>query len=538
MLRKKYGGKMLVYVLLQFIKYGLLLLPPYCYLLFLEEIITARRFEKIWLILGLYILVFLGKSLVSVLIQNMYHRIFPAVTAELKEQLLRKYSSLDIQVLQEYTAGELKERLHKDTENTVIYWEKKLEFMISLVSAVITVIILLSLNLLLAIISFLLLPVSFLVTRYIKSRSNVEYERQRQIQSVHNDFMIHNMFFWKEVKSNCQEMVQEERFNELWKDMGKAFLNAHMCWFLNRTFLAFKDVFITKMALYLLGGILVIHKMSTVSVLLAFVEYYADFANRLLEMADNVMKRGEQEQSVKRVEEILRLELSERPYRLSSFEKLECKDICFSYSEEQGPILQDFCMELYKADSVAIRGESGCGKSTLIKLLAGYLKPEKGTLFWNGQNMDLVDRESLYEKVGFLMQESVLFNLTIRENLLFGKENATEEEIIDACRRANILDFIQELSQGFETVIGENGIRLSGGQKQRLVIARLFLRNPEVIVFDEATSALDYQNEREILELLLQNAEEKTFLMVTHRGTSVERCDKVIRLGNNCASIN
>lgn len=529
MFRKEYGGKVFVYILLQFVKYGLLLLPPYCYLLFLDEIITARRFEKMWLILGLYILVFLGKSLVLALIKNAYNRIFPVMVSELKEQVLKKYSSLDIQVLQEYTAGELKERLHRDTENAVIYWEKKLEFVISMVSTVITVFVLLSLNWILAVVSFLLLPISFLVTRYIKGRSNMEYERQRQIQGVHNDFMIHNMFFWKEVKSNCQEPVQQARFEELWKDMGQAFLNAHMCWFLNRTFLAFKDVFLTKMSLYLLGGILVIREMATVPVLLAFMEYYADFANRLLEMADNVMKRGEQEQSVKRVEEILQLELPERPYKLSAFEKLEFEEVDFAYSEEQGLILRDFCMELRKGESVAIMGESGCGKSTLIKMMAGYLTPDKGKLLWNGQAMEAVDRESLYAKVGFLMQESVLFNLTIRENLLFGKADATEAEMIDACRRANILEFIEELPLGYDTVIGENGIRLSGGQKQRLVMARLFLQNPEVIVFDEATSALDYQNEREILDLLLQNTEERTFLMVTHRETSVERCDRVIR---------
>ncbi len=128
------------------------------------------------------------------------------------------------------------------------------------------------------------------------------------------------------------------------------------------------------------------------------------------------------------------------------------------------------------------------------------------------------------------MQETSLFNLTIRENLLFGKEDASEPEMTDACTRANIMEFIRELPLGFDTVIGENGIRLSGGQRQRLLIARLLLKNPEVIVFDEATSALDYQNENEILELLLSNVREKTFVMVTHRSTSVAKCSRTVCL--------
>lgn len=163
--------------------------------------------------------------------------------------------------------------------------------------------------------------------------------------------------------------------------------------------------------------------------------------------------------------------------------------------------------------------------------MAGWLAPAGGEILWNGFPAGFVDRSTIYDKVGFLMQETSLFNLTIRENLLFGREGANETQMADACARANILDFINGLPKGFETVIGENGIRLSGGQRQRLLIARLLLRDPEVIVFDEATSALDYQNESDILELLLRNMEGRTFFMVTYRGTSVVRCSRVVRLG-------
>ena len=129
------------------------------------------------------------------------------------------------------------------------------------------------------------------------------------------------------------------------------------------------------------------------------------------------------------------------------------------------------------------------------------------------------------------MQESNLFNMSIRENLLFGKADANERELRDACTRANIMELIESLERGFDTIIGENGIRLSGGQRQRLIIARLFLQDPEVIVFDEATSALDYQNESEILNLLMDREETgKTFIIVTHRGTSISRCNRVIQM--------
>ena len=527
---KPYKGKMIFYMFLQFVYSGLLLLPPYCYLLFLNEVITKGRMEMLWLIVLFYVLIFVFKALVSVLVKKVYNLIFPVMTLEIKQQVLEKYTELDLGVLSAFTPGELKERLQKDTENVVQYWVKKLEVWISLISILVTTGILLYLNWILAVISFLLLPLSFYITNVIKKKNDVQYERRREIMGKYNDFMIHNLFFWKEVKSNCMEEKQQEQFNSLWKQLGDAFLRSHIFWFLNRTFLAFKDVFLTKMGLYLLGGLLVLQNMATVPALLAFMEYYADYVNRLLALTDTIMKRGEQEESIKRIDELMKKQAPNRPFRLEKFDIVEFQGVQFSY-EQQVSILQNFNMKIQQGERVAIVGESGSGKSTLIKMMAGYVEPQTGEVFWNGKPMNQINRQDIYARTGFLMQESALFNLTIRENLLFGKEDAEEKDITDACSKANILDFIKQLPKGFDTVIGENGIRLSGGQRQRLLIARLFLQDPELIVFDEATSALDYQNESEILNLLLQgDNRKKTFVMVTHRQTSVSRCDRIIKL--------
>lgn len=529
---KSYRWKMILYIALRFLKEGLLLLPPYCYLLFLNQVITEKRLEWLWAVVALYVAVFAAKAFVSVLLKQAYNRIFPVMVLEAKGNVLEKYNELDLEMLAGYTAGELKERLHRDTENAAVYWEKKLELWVAAVSVPIMTAILLYLNWILAVVSFLLLPLSFYITRRIKAKSNVQYQRRREILGKYNDFMIHNMFFWKEVKTNCQEERQQRQFEGLWKELGDSFLKSHIFWFLNRTFLAFKDVFLTKMGLYLLGGILAVYHMATVPALLAFMEYYGDFVNRLLQISDILIQRGEQEASVKRLEEIMELCTPERPQGLGHFESVELRNVAFSYEEGQGNVLQDCNLKINRGETVVIRGESGCGKSTLIKLMAGCIAPKSGEILWNGVPMERIAREELYTKAGFLMQESVLFNLTIRENLLFGRADAGEEELRAACVRANIMEFIQGLEKGFETVIGENGIKLSGGQKQRLLIARLFLQDTELIVFDEATSALDYQNESEILNLLLQEeAAGKTLIMVTHRGTSVARCSRVIEWG-------
>lgn len=529
---RKYRGKIVLYVVLKFAYSGLLLLPPYCYLLFLDEIIIGQRLERLIFILGAYIVVFMAKTAMTTWSKQVYNRIFPEIEAGCKMKILEKYSRLPLFDIQNYTAGELHERIHKDTENVSQYYLKKIDIGIGFVNILATAVILVRLNVVMAVVSFLLLPLSYWITQYIRGKSNVEYKKKRQAQGKYNDFMINSLFFWKEIKSGRLEKKQNRQFEAYWDEIGTAFIRSHLCWFMNRTFLAFKDVFLTKMGLYLMGGILVIYGMGSVPALLAFMEYYAGFADRLLEVTDMVVWLGGQEESVKRVNEILGLPLNDVRKDMGHFKSLVVRNVEFSYPVAEKKILDSFSLEVRNGDSVAVMGESGCGKSTLVKIMAGCLKPQKGVVLWNGYAMEDIDENTLYSKAGFLMQDVGLFNLTIRENMQFGKKDADEREMEEACRRANILDFIQELPLGFETVIGENGIRLSGGQRQRLQIARLFLQDPEVIVFDEATSALDYGNESKILNLLLDHMQGKTFIMVTHRETAVARCDRVVEIGS------
>lgn len=181
---KGYHRKISLYILLQFLQTACALLPPYCYFLFLNQVIMEQNSKRLIYVCLLYVLVFLGNALVSVLSRITYNRIFPAMHLELKESVLEKYSCLDIDAVQKYTAGELKERLHRDTENAVLYQEKMLEIGISSVRIAITIGILVSLNRILALVSFLLLPLSYYITRYIQGKSNVEYERKRQLQEI------------------------------------------------------------------------------------------------------------------------------------------------------------------------------------------------------------------------------------------------------------------------------------------------------------------------------------------------------------------
>ena len=179
---------------------------------------------------------------------------------------------------------------------------------------------------------------------------------------------------------------------------------------------------------------------------------------------------------------------------------------------------------------MGIVGESGRGKTTLLKMIVGMVEPTSGVIFFGGKNLKELSLRMVHKKVGFVLQENILFNTTIRENLLYGDENATQEQMEEVCKKAYIDKFIRELPDGYETVIGEKGIKLSGGQKQRLVLARLFLQDVDMFIFDEATSALD-QNAESMIQCAIRNiGHDKTIIVVAHRESSLSLCDRLIYL--------
>lgn len=183
-----------------------------------------------------------------------------------------------------------------------------------------------------------------------------------------------------------------------------------------------------------------------------------------------------------------------------------------------------------RGEHLAIVGKSGSGKSTLAKLLTGRMKPQAGQVLIGDIDIHGVSSQSLSEKLSIVVQEPVLFNMTIRENLLLAKGDATQADLIDCCRRASIADFIEALPDQLDTVIGEKGVKLSGGQRQRLSIARAFLQDRDIIIFDESTSALDNENESEIISELKSLSSGKTMISIAHRLSTILDCDKVMVL--------
>jgi len=207
---------------------------------------------------------------------------------------------------------------------------------------------------------------------------------------------------------------------------------------------------------------------------------------------------------------------------------IEFRNVSFSYDLDDGWVLRDVSHSFEIGKVTAIVGPTGCGKSTTLNLIPRFYDPQKGMIAVDDTDIRTVRQSSLREKIGIVTQETILFHDTIRENLRYGKIDATDEEIFDACRQALAYEFIRKMPQGLDTVVGDRGVRLSGGQKQRLCIARAILRNPQILLLDEATSALDAESEHYVQQALNNVMEGRTVIVVAHRLSTVKHASCIL----------
>ncbi|MBI4970649.1 MAG: ATP-binding cassette domain-containing protein [Candidatus Omnitrophica bacterium] len=214
---------------------------------------------------------------------------------------------------------------------------------------------------------------------------------------------------------------------------------------------------------------------------------------------------------------------------VGDIQTVEFDRVNFSYNPDT-PVLEDVNFKVRAGDVIAFVGSSGSGKTTLVNLIPRFYDPVSGLIKVNGVDVKDLTLESLRSKIGYVTQETILFNDSVRDNIAYGRDNATLEEIQEAAIHAQAHDFISELPNGYDTIIGEKGVMLSGGQRQRLSIARAILKNPPILILDEATSALDTESEREVqyaIEYLMQN---KTVFVIAHRLSTIQNATRILVL--------
>ena len=292
-----------------------------------------------------------------------------------------------------------------------------------------------------------------------------------------------------------------------------------------------RNEFLMRFGLYFLGGLLVMNRQMSIGSLLVFATYFEMLTKAILVVsstdADLQGKKPYLDRLLQKLEEEYPAEQGEE---LKAIDSIEIENLSYHYLGQED-LLRNVSLSARQGERIAIVGKSGCGKTTLLKLLVGLLDADEGKILYSGMEISHIKISGLHKRIGFILQNSRLYNMSIKDNLLLANPDAAKEDLEEACRKACILDFIRELPDGFDTVIGENGSKLSGGQRQRIALARAFLMDVDVYIFDEATSAIDQYSEKLINDAIVSMGKGKIVIIVAHRESSIQLCNRVIRLG-------
>ncbi|HWO53223.1 MAG TPA: ABC transporter ATP-binding protein [Paenibacillus cookii] len=281
------------------------------------------------------------------------------------------------------------------------------------------------------------------------------------------------------------------------------------------------------------GGYRVIHHSLTIGTFVAFFGYLDKLYAPLKRLINSSTVLTQASASLERV-----MELMDEPYDIVDAEDAKKLDaparsitfdgVWFKYNEQGDWVLKDVNLEIRHGQTVAFVGMSGGGKSSLISLIPRFYDIQKGIVSINGQDVRKLTMESVRGSVGMVLQDNFLFSGSVKDNILVGNPDATDEEVKEAAIRANAHDFIMDLPDGYDTEVGERGVKLSGGQKQRIAIARVFLKDPDILVLDEATSALDLESEHLIQQALQSLSANRTTLIVAHRLSTITHADQIV----------
>ncbi|HLS52725.1 MAG TPA: ABC transporter ATP-binding protein [Tissierellaceae bacterium] len=283
------------------------------------------------------------------------------------------------------------------------------------------------------------------------------------------------------------------------------------------------------------GGLFVYQNVITVADLFAYTLYVNFFMQPIRRLTDFTQQLQDGMTGFERFLEVMKIEpdIVDREDAIE-FEqvkgRIDFKDVSFSYNNGEDRVLEDINLSIEEGKTVALVGPSGAGKTTLCHLIPRFYEIDKGSILIDNKDIRDIKLSSLRSAIGMVQQDVFLFTGTIRENILYGNPDANEDEIIEAAKKASIHDFIMSLPEGYDTYIGEKGVMLSGGQKQRISIARLFLKNPPILILDEATSALDNETEVMIQASLEELAKGRTTLVIAHRLSTIKNADEIIVL--------
>lgn len=461
------------------------------------------------------------------------HMMGARMERDMRKELFDQYEKLSFSYYDQNNSGQMMSKLVSDLfDISELAHHGPENLFISLIKIIGSFIFLFMINRMLAV-HMLILVVLMLVFSYGQNKKMQEtfMDNRRKIGDI-NSSLQDTLAGIRVVQSFANERIEQEKFNRsnenflISKDANYRCMGSFMS---GNTFFQGMMYLVTLV----FGGFLIAHGRMEASDLAMYALYIGIFISpiQILVELTEMMQKGLS--GFRRFLEVVETEpdivdaADAKP--LKNVKGNVCyEDVSFHYSDDDTPVLSHVSFEIPAGKSIALVGPSGSGKTTICSLLPRFYDVTEGRVTIDGNDVRKLTLESLRSQIGLVSQDVYLFGGSIKDNIAYGKPDATMDEIVDAAKKANIHDFIMELPDKYDTFVGERGTRLSGGQKQRISIARVFLKNPPVLILDEATSALDNESERFIQKSLEELAKDRTTITIAHRLSTIRNADEIL----------
>ncbi len=523
-------------LLIQLVATILSYLNPLLYRRFFNHVVIWGEIKQLYIVVIGYVLICCGNIALNCINLAVSCKFDYGMQLKMKSELMLRYWSMPISEISKLQIGDMKIRIEDESNGVLSFFKKQsIGLLLAYVNLILSIAFSLLIDWRLTLFSCSIIPVTLWVDHrlgIIEGKINAENRTndENMVSWLHT-----SLLGWKEIKLYNIKNEQKNVFTDYLNKYANYFEKWINLWVVKSLIVPkIKNDLILKLALYLIGGILIIENKIMIGDLLVFIIIYENMMRAICEISGCNSEILSNKYMVENVTEILAysspiIQLTGKEFTIN---RIEINHVHFTYPGSNCSIFENVSLCINKGDCVAMKGPSGCGKTTLLNLMTGILSPDNGCISYSGVKMSDDTFEMINKRIAYCSQNSHLMNMSIRDNLTMVAPNATERDLQLVCEKTGIYNYIKTLPQGFDTVLGQNGLSLSGGQRQRLLLARMFLRDVDVYILDEATDNIDVLGEKDIHRLISNIAKDKIVILVSHRPSVYEQCNVTVELAN------
>lgn len=502
--------------------------------IYLEEGAKERIIRLGILLIILVVIQFLSNFYIT----NIGHVMGAKMEYNMRAEIFEHYQKLSFSFYDDQKVGQLMSRITNDLfDITELLHHGPENIVISLIKIIGAFVILFGISKYLTAASFVILPFMFIYVFFLNKKMRKTFKENRKKVADINSRTEDNLSGIRVVKSFANEEIEIAKFKEGNDAFLKTKKNSYLYLGLFQSGMT-AFILLVNIVVIITGAVLISDGLVEIPDFIAFLLYINTFTEPIRVIVDFTEQFQNGYTGFERFTEILNIEpdIKDREGAVDLADvrgDILFEDVSFKYKDGAHRVLRHINLDIEAGSYVALVGSSGGGKTTLCSLIPRFYDVTKGDIKIDGKDIRDIKLKSLRDHIGIVQQDVYLFAGTVLENISYGKPGSTKEEIIEAAKLANAHDFIMELPNGYDTDIGQRGIKLSGGQKQRLSIARVFLKNPPILIFDEATSALDNESENIVKESLEKLAKNRTTIVIAHRLSTVRNAERILVLTEN-----